>query len=88
VLGRDAYNNEATGKMTEMSELERVVHDKTMKDTQRKVECLCVHGTCGKGGSECSGRCLTGWSGPHCDIPDKNNLKSINDRTKDYTKDG
>lgn len=37
----------------------------------------------------CSGRCLTGWSGPHCDTPADSETKNINkNEAKDYTKDG
>lgn len=76
-LGQDGVHLEASGKMTQMSELDQKVYDMTMKDIAVKIECLCVHGTCKKGPSgeyiesSCSGRCLTGWSGPHCDTPDK-----------------
>lgn len=70
-LGQEGVHEEAAGIMTQTSELERQVREKTMGDAPARVECLCVHGKCKAGESECSGRCLTGWSGPHCDIPDE-----------------
>lgn len=33
-----------------------------------QAKCLCVHGECAYGDSECS-RCYTGWTGRLCDIP-------------------
>ena len=38
-----------------------------------QAKCLCVHGECAQGDSECS-KCYSGWTGRLCDIP--NDLKT------------
>jgi len=91
-IEKEAQHQESADVMTETSELEAKV-EKSLEEEKpaepKEVECLCVHGTCKAGQSECSGRCLTGWSGPHCDTPSESELKNVNrDDDKDYTKDG
>jgi len=36
---------------------------------EEPVKCLCVHGSCSEGETQCSGGCSRGWTGPHCDTP-------------------
>lgn len=39
-------------------------------ETDVQVACRCIHGTCNKGSSECSGGCESGWSGKYCAVPE------------------
>lgn len=84
-----------TDVMIEKSELEKELFEDRKKlykdEIKPKVECLCVHGTCKEGESECSGRCDSGWTGRYCDVPDagEEKMMHINRRQKrDYTSDG
>lgn len=76
--------------MTEKSELEASVEKlEPQEQPKEHVECLCVHGTCNEGESECHGRCESGWTGKHCDVPAERKVENVNeDKQKDYTKDG
>lgn len=47
-LGQVGVHLEASGKMTQRSDLEQQVYDETMKEIPVTIECLCVHGTCKK----------------------------------------
>lgn len=91
-IEQEAQHQEASGVMTESSELESRVEEgleKEKPEEPKKVECLCGHGGCREGESTCSGRCPSGWSGPHCDTPDSSRMSQVNrDQAKDYTKDG
>jgi len=72
-FGRYSNMDEAAGRVTTTTGLEDKVQQLT--HVEPEVKCLCVHGICKKGESECSGRCLDGWSGPHCDTPGRTQLK-------------
>lgn len=50
---------------TEVSDLEAAIDPVETIE----VQCLCAHGPCRQGQSTCSGRCDSGWTGPHCDTP-------------------
>jgi hypothetical protein len=67
--------------MIEKSELEKELFEDRKKlykdEIKPKVECLCVHGTCKEGESECSGRCDSGWTGRYCDVPDAGEEKMM-----------
>jgi len=77
--------------MTEVSDLDKKVEEikkEEVQDMPVEVKCLCVHGKCKEGESECHGGCDSGWSGPHCDTPNKEKLDNVNvDQGKDFTQD-
>jgi len=78
--------------MTEVSDLDKKVEEikkEEVQDMPVEVKCLCVHGKCKEGESECHGGCDSGWSGPHCDTPNEEKLDNVNvDQGKDFTQDG
>lgn len=55
MVEHEAQHQESADVMTEQSELEKKVEEIQPQDEKapEKIECLCVHGTCAEGQSNC-----------------------------------
>ena len=87
---QEASHQQSADVQTEVSELEQKIEE-LVPPEKKEVKCLCAHGPCHEGQETCSGRCDSGWTGPHCDTPLVRNEKVgivHTEPTKDYTKDG
>jgi hypothetical protein len=95
VVGREAEHDNLAGAdiSTDQSafeaKLEEGRHAAAAAEAAKKVECLCVHGTCREGESSCGRSCDSGWTGTYCDVPRSDSQTHVNkNKNRDYTKDG
>lgn len=67
---------------SQIDDMKRSIESNLKGKDKKEVKCLCVHGKCRDGESECY-KCDQGWTGKLCDIKkDTSNINSQEEDTK------